>query len=76
MLEMVTGSLVSSTALITSRASFLAPCGVMVPDNLCPPSMINLDMLYLGMKGDTVFLFYGFDNLLFQADDILRGGCA
>ena len=40
-LEMVTGSLVSSVAEITSSASFFAPCGVMVPESGCPPSMIN-----------------------------------
>ena len=41
MLRMTTSSSVSSTALITSRASFLAPCGVMVPLRRCPPSMMN-----------------------------------
>ena len=41
MLLMVTGSLVSSVAQMTCRASFLAPCGVMVPLSGCPPSMMN-----------------------------------
>ena len=41
MLVILTGSDVSSTAAITSRASFLAPCGVMVPCSWCPPSIIN-----------------------------------
>ena len=41
MLRMVTASLVSSVAQITCKASFLAPCGVMVPLSVCPPSMMN-----------------------------------
>ena len=35
----------SSTAQSTSRASFLAPCGVISPCSLCPPSMMKLGIL-------------------------------
>ena len=38
---MVTSSLVSSVAQITCSASFLAPCGVIVPLSRCPPSILN-----------------------------------
>ena len=41
MFFMRTSSFVRSVAHITSRASFLAPCGVMVPLSICPPSIIN-----------------------------------
>ena len=37
-----TSSFVRSTALITSRASFFAPCGMISPWSSCPPSTINV----------------------------------
>ena len=40
MLEMVTFSGVSSTAQSTCSASFLAPCGVMLPFSFLPPVII------------------------------------
>jgi hypothetical protein len=45
-LVMVTGSSVSRTAAITCKASFFAPCGIMVPDNFLPPVTSKLDMMY------------------------------
>ena len=42
---MITGSVVNKVAHITSNASFFAPCGVIVPLNRCPPSIIKDSML-------------------------------
>ena len=45
-LLMVTGSWVSNVAQMTCSASFLAPCGVMVPLSRCPPSILNVAISY------------------------------
>ena len=42
---MVTFSGVSSTALIICKASFFAPCGVIVPESFLPPVTSNAFML-------------------------------
>ena len=41
MLLMVTGSAVNNTAQMTCSASFFAPCGMISPFSLCPPSISN-----------------------------------
>ena len=46
---MRTGSSVSSVAAITSSASFLAPCGVIVPLSVCPPSIMNVSIIMVLM---------------------------
>ena len=41
---MITSSDVNNVAQITSKASFFAPCGAIVPLSRCPPSMIKDSM--------------------------------
>lgn len=41
---MMTSSVVNRVAQMTSKASFFAPCGAIVPLSRCPPSMIKDSM--------------------------------
>ena len=54
--SIVTSSVVSRLAQMTCNASFLAPIGVMEPDSVWPPSMMNLlmesdDGIFLLLRG-------------------------
>jgi hypothetical protein len=55
-LLMITASSVRRVAQITCRASFFAPCGVITPDSLCPPSIENATGLSILLL--TIYLRY------------------
>src|SRR5690606_24802809 len=63
-LSMNTSSCVSRVAQMICHASFFARCGVMVPCRLCPPSMMNDDIVFrlkyppFRLKGDAELFFH------------------
>ena len=80
MLEILTSSEVRSTALMTCRASFLAPCGTISPLSFRPPSIVNVDIgdrLYVfdfRVEFHAEFILNCSDDLAFKGKDVFGSG--